>query len=245
MVAGNRRATAVRQCVDSRSSPPWALPPEDPGLPYRLRYFALAPQPLNKLGVRLAAAPERRQGPIPALPCSFVEERYESELTRAATVLDGVDRALERLSDGTYGQCETCGAPILEADLERDPTRQPVRAASDAGLNGRLASCPTPEPDAGRPSPSAGDRELLGGVEAGRHVGPVDDVPQRGEEVGLHVLVLQVEGVLPGVEDEERDRAVADVALVVVDLLDDQAAGRAARRPARPSPSPEWSRWPG
>jgi len=53
-----------------------------------------------------------------------VEERYESELTRAATVLDGVDRALERLSDGTYGQCETCGAPVLEGDLERDPTQR-------------------------------------------------------------------------------------------------------------------------
>ncbi len=53
-----------------------------------------------------------------------MEERYETELTRAATVLDGVDRALERLSDGTYGQCETCGAPVLEPDLERDPTRR-------------------------------------------------------------------------------------------------------------------------
>jgi DnaK suppressor protein len=52
-----------------------------------------------------------------------VEERYESELTRSSCVLDGVDRALERLSAGTYGQCETCGAPIVEADLERDPTR--------------------------------------------------------------------------------------------------------------------------
>jgi len=51
-----------------------------------------------------------------------VEERYESELTRASAVLDGVDRALDRLSEGTYGQCETCGDPILEADLERDPT---------------------------------------------------------------------------------------------------------------------------
>jgi DnaK suppressor protein len=52
-----------------------------------------------------------------------VEERYESELARASAVLDGVDRALERLSEGTYGQCETCGAPVLDADLERDPTR--------------------------------------------------------------------------------------------------------------------------
>jgi RNA polymerase-binding transcription factor DksA len=52
-----------------------------------------------------------------------VEERYESELARSLSVLNGVDRALERLSDGTYGQCETCGAPILESDLEHDPTR--------------------------------------------------------------------------------------------------------------------------
>jgi len=58
-----------------------------------------------------------------ALPCSFVEERYEAELTRAAAVLDGVDTALERLSEGVYGQCDTCGAPVLDAELERDPTR--------------------------------------------------------------------------------------------------------------------------
>jgi RNA polymerase-binding transcription factor DksA len=53
-----------------------------------------------------------------------VEERYESELARSESVLNGVDRALERLSEGTYGQCQTCHAPILEADLERDPTRR-------------------------------------------------------------------------------------------------------------------------
>src|SRR5580698_7624703 len=65
--------------------------------------------------------------------------------------------------------------------------------------------------------------EPLGRVEAGAHVRPVDDVPQRAEEVGLHVLVLQVEGVLPGIEDEQGHRAIAHAALVVVDLLDDQA----------------------
>jgi RNA polymerase-binding transcription factor DksA len=52
-----------------------------------------------------------------------VEERYESELSRASAVLDSVDSALHRLSDGTYGQCEVCGAQIPDADLERDPTR--------------------------------------------------------------------------------------------------------------------------
>ena len=91
-------------------------------MPVALRR-APAPQPLNELGVWRARRPSRAR-PVPALPCSFVEERYEAELTRASTVLDGVDRALERLSEGTYGQCETCGAPVLEADLERDPTRR-------------------------------------------------------------------------------------------------------------------------
>jgi RNA polymerase-binding transcription factor DksA len=52
-----------------------------------------------------------------------VEERYQSELQHSASVLDGVDRALERLSEGGYGTCESCGAPIHDADLERDPTR--------------------------------------------------------------------------------------------------------------------------
>ena len=52
----------------------------------------------------------------------MVEEHYETQLTRSEAVLDSVDRALERLSAGTYGSCEACGAPILTSDLERDPT---------------------------------------------------------------------------------------------------------------------------
>jgi hypothetical protein len=53
-----------------------------------------------------------------------VEERYEVDLARSAAVLDGVDRALSRLSDDTYGSCEVCGAPIRGADLEADPTQR-------------------------------------------------------------------------------------------------------------------------
>ena len=62
-------------------------------------------------------------GSCPGATLPPVEERYEDELTRSAAVLDGVDRALRRLGEGTYGSCETCGAPILGADLEADPTR--------------------------------------------------------------------------------------------------------------------------
>jgi RNA polymerase-binding transcription factor DksA len=53
-----------------------------------------------------------------------VEERYETELAHSQRVLDDVDRALERLTEGTYGSCEACGAPIFGADLEADPTRR-------------------------------------------------------------------------------------------------------------------------
>jgi hypothetical protein len=53
-----------------------------------------------------------------------VEERYETDLAHSQRVLDDVDRALERLTEGTYGSCETCGAPIYGADLEADPTRR-------------------------------------------------------------------------------------------------------------------------
>jgi RNA polymerase-binding transcription factor DksA len=53
-----------------------------------------------------------------------VDERYETELARAAAVLDGVDDALDRLSAGAYGTCVTCGTPVLDADLEADPARR-------------------------------------------------------------------------------------------------------------------------
>ena len=86
-------------------------------------------------------------------------------------------------------------------------------------------------------------RRGLGRVEAPGDVGPVDDLPERLDPVGLDVLVLQVEGVLPGVDDEQRDGARPDVALVVVDLLDRAGARRSAPRTARPSrcPGSSWS----
>ncbi|MDP1820887.1 MAG: TraR/DksA C4-type zinc finger protein [Acidimicrobiales bacterium] len=35
--------------------------------------------------------------------------------------LDEVERALEKLDDGSYGTCETCGEPIADARLEAMP----------------------------------------------------------------------------------------------------------------------------
>ena len=60
---------------------------------------------------------------VPRYPAP-VEERYESELAQSTRVLDDVDQALKRLTDGSYGSCETCGAPILEDDLRVDATRR-------------------------------------------------------------------------------------------------------------------------
>ena len=34
-----------------------------------------------------------------------------------------VDRALDRLRNGTYAECDQCGAPIDEAHLASDPLR--------------------------------------------------------------------------------------------------------------------------
>ena len=53
-----------------------------------------------------------------------MEERYESDLAQSTRVLNDVDRALDRLSDGTYHSCEACGEPISDAALAADPTRR-------------------------------------------------------------------------------------------------------------------------
>ena len=56
-----------------------------------------------------------------------VERRRELELTR-------IDAALERLKDGEYGYCITCGEPIALKRLELDPaTPVCIECAAQAG----------------------------------------------------------------------------------------------------------------
>ena len=66
-----------------------------------------------------------------------------------------------------------------------------------------------------------------------RDVGPIDDVPDRVDVVGSAVLVLQVVGVLPGVDDKQWYATLSDIALMVVDLFDEQplAEGFPRERP--------------
>jgi hypothetical protein len=63
-----------------------------------------------------------------------MEERYESELAQSTSVLDDVDRALERLTAGSYDTCEICGDVIPDAYLSADPTR---RVCDQHGTVGR------------------------------------------------------------------------------------------------------------
>lgn len=49
---------------------------------------------------------------------------YRTLLDAVAHVLDGVDRALAQLAEGSYGRCSECGAPIGDDVLAADPTAQ-------------------------------------------------------------------------------------------------------------------------
>src|ERR1700730_15922858 len=71
----------------------------------------------------------------------------------------------------------------------------------------------------GRDGATGSDQRVLAHLlQALSDIVPIDDVPERLDVVGLHVLVLQVERVLPDVDDEQRGRPLTDVVLVVVDL---------------------------
>jgi RNA polymerase-binding transcription factor DksA len=49
---------------------------------------------------------------------------YSSEaalLDQLTADLEGIDAALRRVDEGTYGTCEVCGAPIADDVLAADP----------------------------------------------------------------------------------------------------------------------------
>ena len=59
-----------------------------------------------------AALSHVAQHPADAASDAFEREKEFAILDRADGDLAAVDRALERLSEGTYGTCEACGSPI-------------------------------------------------------------------------------------------------------------------------------------
>lgn len=52
---------------------------------------------------------------------TFERERMMSLAQNARALLSGIDRALSRMDEGTYGLCESCGEPIDINRLEALP----------------------------------------------------------------------------------------------------------------------------
>lgn len=52
---------------------------------------------------------------------TFERERMMSLAQNARALMSGIDRALSRMDDGTYGLCESCGDPIDINRLEALP----------------------------------------------------------------------------------------------------------------------------
>jgi DnaK suppressor protein len=55
---------------------------------------------------------------------AFERAQVSALLLEAQAYLGELDRALERLEAGTYGTCETCGAPISSERLAARPATQ-------------------------------------------------------------------------------------------------------------------------
>jgi DnaK suppressor protein len=58
-------------------------------------------------------------------------EQHLTEIDEVTATLDDVDRALERLSEGTYRTCEVCEAPLSDGRLAAAPTQR--RCADHVG----------------------------------------------------------------------------------------------------------------
>jgi RNA polymerase-binding protein DksA len=52
---------------------------------------------------------------------TFGREHEQALADRVAEALDQTERAIARVDDGTYGNCESCGKPIGAARLEAYP----------------------------------------------------------------------------------------------------------------------------
>ena len=63
---------------------------------------------------------------------AFERSQVAALVQQARTHLAEVERALERLADGTYGTCEGCGRPIAPARLEARPTARRCIACATA-----------------------------------------------------------------------------------------------------------------
>lgn len=69
---------------------------------------------------------------------NFDQEFTLSLLGSEGNAIEQIDRALKRIEDGSYGQCETCGVKIPKSRLEAIPyAARCVKCASQEEGHGR------------------------------------------------------------------------------------------------------------
>jgi RNA polymerase-binding transcription factor DksA len=71
-----------------------------------------------------AVAGASEQIPVPQASSGNASPRPEDDMRRREAIdaeLAGVDVALRRLDDGTYGTCEVCGLALSAATMGSDP----------------------------------------------------------------------------------------------------------------------------
>lgn len=64
---------------------------------------------------------------------AFERAQVTALLSQERTQLRDLDRALERLRDGSYGRCERCGQPIAAQRLAARPTASTCITCATAG----------------------------------------------------------------------------------------------------------------
>ena len=64
---------------------------------------------------------------------AFERSQIGALVVQTEQYLAEVDTALERVEDGTYGTCATCGGPIVEARLEARPVATECITCASSG----------------------------------------------------------------------------------------------------------------
>jgi len=104
--------------------------------------------PLAEHPENLPAPPpgDEAAGVVAAAEALVEAAALEVDLDATAADLDGVDAALRRLDDGTYGTCEVCSVELADDVLAADPTtrRCPVHVLARTLPGTALPSSPVP-----------------------------------------------------------------------------------------------------
>jgi DnaK suppressor protein len=107
--------------------------------PYRERLLALRARLLGDMTQMEDNTLNKDHSKTTSMPTSMAElgtGNFDQELTLSLlggekNVLDQIEAAIERVEDGSYGSCETCGERIPNARLDAIPyAAQCVRCAS-------------------------------------------------------------------------------------------------------------------